>query len=107
MCTSGYVPAGFYIYEKKDSALYGSLFGLDFSFEGGEAFAVGMDCPLTVLGGTNSVRVFGSAGAGKAAKLANDSGYSEDSVVLGSGKKVSIKRASGSGSVNWGVCVVE
>ncbi|KAI0364790.1 hypothetical protein BV20DRAFT_817316 [Pilatotrama ljubarskyi] len=102
-----WVPAGFYFYKKNTVAFYGSLFGAAFSIDGQPGFSVGMDCPLTYLGGTNSIRVVGGNNPEQAAQLANDSGNAQDSATLGGGRKVLVKRANAGGSVNWGTCIVD
>lgn len=109
-----WVAAGFYFYKKYSISgfpvgFYGSLFGAAFTLgAGGEsAFSIGMDSPLTYLGGTNSIRVLAGNNAAEARQLAEDSGNSEDSADFGDGRKVHARRASSGGSINWGVCIVD
>lgn len=108
-----WVPFGLYLYKKNSIAsgipfgFCGSLFGAAFTLGGRPAFSVGMDCPLTYLGGTNSIRVLAGNNAAGAEKLAEDSGNSEDSTDFGDGRTVHARRANSGGSVNWGLCIVD
>ncbi|KAI0355535.1 hypothetical protein OH77DRAFT_1521084 [Trametes cingulata] len=103
---------GFYFYKKWSAfglpmGFFGSLLGVAFSVGGRAGFSVGMDCPLTVLGGTNSIRVVAGGDAEKAAGLASDSGNEEDTAWIDGLVRVTVKRANAMGSVNWGVCIVD
>src|SRR4051812_4964765 len=60
-CGSEFAYAAFFTYRKfhvgeQALGLYGSLFGATFAFGDTDSFSVGMDCPLTIFGGTNSIR---------------------------------------------------
>ncbi len=61
-----------------------------------------MDCPNTIFGGTNCIRVTPKT-AKEAAKLANDSGYATESIRVGS-YRCAVSRAAMLGSVNYGIC---
>ncbi|KAH9853537.1 hypothetical protein C2E23DRAFT_109560 [Lenzites betulinus] len=127
----GAVPCGFYVYRKysigrggasEDGAsaaepipsvpkpripigFYGSCMGMDFRFSTGQRFAVGMDCPNTILGGTNSIVV--TPGSAKdAAKLANDNGTAEQSITVGP-YRCTVRRAAALGSTNYGLFLIE
>lgn len=71
----------------------------------GAQFSVGMDCPNTILGGRNSIRVT-SGSAKQAAQLANDSHTDDESVTVGAAR-VRVRRAAALGSTNYGICVIE
>ncbi|KAH9853427.1 hypothetical protein C2E23DRAFT_859026 [Lenzites betulinus] len=128
----GAVPCGFFVYRKynigrggpsaKDEAdhaepippvpsprlpigFYGSCMGMAFRFSTGQRFAVGMDCPNTIIGGTNSI-VITTRSAQDAAQLANDNGTADQSITVGP-YKCTVRRAAALGSVNYGLCLIE
>ncbi|KAI0832360.1 hypothetical protein BC628DRAFT_1346352 [Trametes gibbosa] len=84
---------------------YGSCMGIDFRFPSGHRFAVGMDCPNTILGGRNST-VVTTKSAKDAAELANDTHTSAQSIGVGP-YKCTIRRAAALGSTNYAVCVID
>jgi hypothetical protein len=99
--------AAFYTYRKfhvgeQALGLYGSLFGATFKVGNDDSFSVGMDCPLTIFGGTNSIRVTLGTDAKAVAWLAGGSGNEEDKADSASKKySASARRALGLGNVNW------
>ncbi|KAE8444706.1 hypothetical protein EG329_014364 [Mollisiaceae sp. DMI_Dod_QoI] len=97
------VYGGFFVYTKtkvlgQSAGTYGSAFGL--SFRGGQGdFSVGMDCPNSFFGGTNSIEVCTGNEAHKAADMATGSGCRHGWT---SQPQVDAKCASKWGNVNWG-----
>jgi len=94
--------------------LYGTTFGICLSAtrkpSSGtktENFCVGMDCPLTVLGGTNSIRLLYGSDPAQAAKLADASGNEEDKLSSQYSGSVLARRAAQWGNVNWAFCSVD
>ncbi|THH28221.1 hypothetical protein EUX98_g5969 [Antrodiella citrinella] len=83
---------------------YGSCMGIQFK-SCGQKFSVGMDCPNTIFGGTNSIRVT-TGSAKEVANLASKSGNAEESINVGF-VKCTVSRAAKLGNINYGVCVIE
>lgn len=85
---------------------YGSTVGLALKRSSDAAtFSIGLDCPNTLLGGTNCCRIINGNDAKKACLLANDSGVGEETVYLGN-SSVTIRRASKWGSVNYSIASI-
>ncbi|EAL91240.1 uncharacterized protein AFUA_5G13760 [Aspergillus fumigatus Af293] len=103
------ISVGVYVYSKKKvlgrnfSFFFGSLVGIPFRFtrEGGQ-FSVGMDCPNSFFGGTNSVRVVPWYDPSGVAKRAMDS-HTQSEELSVSPWKVSVHR-SDNGPINWVFC---
>jgi hypothetical protein len=98
-----WVCAGLYVYSKykissKSFSGFGSLVGVEFT-KGQDNFAIGMDCPNSGIGGTNSIRV-GSGDAYETAMLAKTSNSETDNISFSGG--VAVKRAKRWGNINWG-----
>ena len=69
-------------------------------------FSVGVDCPNSILGGTNSICVKAGSDAMSAANSAASSGHSTESIKV-NGHNCVASRASPWGSINYGICSVE
>lgn len=101
--------AAFYTYRKfhvgpQALGLFGSLFGATFRLDNrtNDEFSVAMDCPLTIFGGTNSIRVSAGKNAKATAWLAGECGNEEDQAVSdGMTVAARARRAMGLGNANW------
>ncbi|KAK4182188.1 hypothetical protein QBC35DRAFT_549095 [Podospora australis] len=110
-----FVSVGIYAYSKDETfgiplSFFGSLIGVSFSLSGladGPSFSVGMDCPNSALGGGNSIRLLAWDDPSGVAGKANDCHDEEDKCKIAKGKvDVVVRRASKTGSINWGMCLV-
>lgn len=79
--------------------------GIDLRSSTAYRFAVGMDCPNTIFGGTNSICVTTKT-AKDAAQLANDTGTAEQYITVGA-VRCTVRRAAALGSTNYGLCLIE
>lgn len=66
-----------------------------------------MDCPNSILGGTNSIRLCLGIDPTGAAQLANDCSQSDDEFKSANNGVTHVKRADGWGNINWGICLME
>ncbi len=83
---------------------YGSCMGIT-PMSPGQKFSVGMDCPNTIFGGTNSIRLT-SGTAKTAADLAASSGNATESITVGS-VRLTASCAAKLGSINYGIYFIE
>lgn len=110
-----YLSVGLYIYTKAklwgvNLSFFGSLVGISFKLtqlKNSPCLSVGMDCPNSFFGGTNSIRVVPRDDPYEAAGKAMDShNTSETAHIPGSDVDVLVKRSE-NGPVNWGICHVK
>jgi hypothetical protein len=91
-------------------SLFGSLVGVSFSLsdmEENKSFSVGMDCPNSIMGGRNSIRLPTWDSPSEVAKLVMDCHDGEDSCrIAGGNVDVIARRAAELGSINLGVSLV-
>lgn len=86
---------------------FGSNAGVAFKAPSdGTEFSVGVDCPNSIMGGTNCIRIRAGSDAQSAAMSAASTGYSTESVKV-NGHNCVASRASPLGSINYAICSVE
>lgn len=110
-----FVSVGVYAYSKAEAfgiqlSLFGSLIGVSFSLSDvgdDNSFSVGMDCPNSIAGGRNSIKLLAEDNPSKVANMAEDCHDEHDSCRTASGRvDVEARRANGTRFVNWGVCLI-
>ncbi|KAI1461866.1 hypothetical protein F4805DRAFT_185415 [Annulohypoxylon moriforme] len=113
--TDDYIAVGLYVYSKTTAfgfsiGFFGSLVGISYTLtglKGSPCFSVGMDCPNSVFGGTNSIKLLlgddPSGVAGQAMDCHDEEGQGQ---ISGADVSIMTRRAARLGSINWGICVV-
>jgi hypothetical protein len=85
---------------------HGSQFGAGFSTSTGD-LSVGMDCPNSLFGGRNSIRLVKGLDPSEATHLADTSRNSDDELIFADGAMTSVRRANQWGNINYGYCIFD